>query len=190
MKKAQSIPEITPTLHNHYHGNILKEGDLLLLDCGAETAMGYAGDLSSTMPVSPFFTDRQKDIYDLSLDSHRAAVQMLKPGTPFIDVYMNASLTIAEGMKNLGLMKGNAEEAVNMGAHALFFPCGLGHQMGLDVHDMENLGEEYVGYDGKKKSTRFGLKSLRLGKKLKKGFVPYHRTWNLLYTLPDRHVET
>ena len=159
------------TLHNHYHGNNIKEGDLFLLDCGAETPMGYAGDLSSTFPVGKEFTGIQKDIYSIVLKAHYASVDMLKPGTPFKDAHRAACLTIADGLKGMGLMKSDPESAVNAGAHALFFPCGTGHMMGLDIHDMENLGEEYVGYDREPKSTQFGLKSLRLGRKLEPGFV-------------------
>lgn len=159
------------TLHNHYHGNIVKSGDMLLLDAGAETAMGYAGDMSSTIPVDKKFTSRQKDVYDIQVASHLAAVEALRPGIPFKDVYELSSKVIVEGMKSLGLMKGNADDAVREGAHAMFFQCGLGHMMGLDVHDMENLGEVYVGYDGEPKSTQFGRKSLRLGRKLEPGFV-------------------
>lgn len=159
------------TLHNHYHGNTLKEGDLFLLDAGAETAMGYAGDLSSTIPVASTFTERQKEIYAIALKAHEAAISALKPGTPFKDVHLLACRTIVEGMKELGFMRGDPDEAVAHGAHALFFPCGTGHMMGLDVHDMENLGEVYVGYAGKEKSTQFGLKSLRLARPLEPGFV-------------------
>lgn len=159
------------TLHNHCHGNIVKSGDMLLLDAGAETAMGYAGDMSSTIPVDKKFTSRQKDVYDIQVASHLAAVEALRPGIPFKDVYELSSKVIVEGMKSLGLMKGNADDVVREGAHAMFFQCGLGHMMGLDVHDMENLGEVYVGYDGEPKSTQFGRKSLRLGRKLEPGFV-------------------
>ena len=159
------------TLHNHYHGNILKDGDLFLLDAGAETSLGYAGDLSSTTPVNGKFTSRQRDIYTICLDSHDTSIRMLKPGVPFKEIYFESARVIASGLKDLGLMKGNIDDAVIHGAHALFFPCGLGHMMGLDVHDMEDLGEEYVGYDGEPKSTQFGLKSLRLGRKLEPGFV-------------------
>lgn len=159
------------TLHNHYHGNTIKEGDLFLLDCGAETPMGYAGDLSSTFPVGQTFTSLQKDIYTLVLKSHNACVGELRPGIAFKDVHRAACLTITEGLKSLGLMKGDTESAVDAGAHALFFPCGTGHMMGLDIHDMENLGEEFVGYEDEPKSTQFGLKSLRLGRKLESGFV-------------------
>lgn len=159
------------TLHNHYHGNTLKNGDMFLLDAGAETDMGYAGDLSSTIPVDPHFTQRQREIYSIALDAHEKAVSSLKPGVPFKDIHLLACRTIASGLKDLGFMKGDIDEAVGEGAHALFFPCGTGHMMGLDVHDMENLGEKYVGYAGGEKSTLFGLKSLRLARNLEPGFV-------------------
>jgi len=159
------------TLHNHFHGNTLKQGDLFLLDAGAETEMGYAGDLSSTMPVNREFTEKQKEIYQITVNAHEAAAEMLRPGIRFKDVHLKACETIAQGMKDLGFMKGDIQEAVSQGAHALFFPCGTGHMMGLDVHDMENLGEKYVGYKGEEKSTQFGLKSLRLARELEPGFV-------------------
>jgi len=159
------------TLHNQYHGNQLKEGDMFLLDCGAETSMGYAGDLSSTMPVSTSFTERQKAIYNIVLASHNASIEMLKPGIPFKDIHFEACRIIVDGLKGLDLMKGDTEEAVQSGAHAMFFPCGLGHQMGLDIHDMEDLGEVYVGYDGKPKSQQFGLRSLRMAKPLVPGII-------------------
>ena len=159
------------TLHNHYHGNTIKEGQLFLLDCGAEIPTGYAGDLSSTFPVGQTFNNLQKDIYTLVLKSHKTCVDALKPGITFKEVHRTACLTITEGLKSMGLMKGDTESAVEAGAHALFFPCGTGHMMGLDIHDMENLGEEFVGYGGEPKSTQFGLKSLRLGRTLEPGFV-------------------
>ncbi len=159
------------TLHNHYHGNIVKEGDMLLVDAGAETREGYAGDMSSTIPAGKKFTDRQRLIYDLQVASHLAAVSDLRPGKPFVEVYEHAAEVICDGLKGLGIMKGDPKEAVKAGAHAMFFPCGLGHMMGLDVHDMENLGEVWVGYDGKPKSTQFGRKSLRLARPLEEGFV-------------------
>jgi Xaa-Pro aminopeptidase len=159
------------TLHNHFHGNTLAEGDLFLLDAGAETKMGYAGDLSSTFPVNETFSSRQTTIYQLQLESYRAAIDKLAPGVPNREVHFTAARVIAEGMKDLGLMKGNTEDALAAGAHAMFFPCGVGHMMGLDVHDMEDLGEIHVGWCGQAKSTQFGLKSLRLGRKLEPGFV-------------------
>jgi Xaa-Pro aminopeptidase len=159
------------TLHNHYHGHTLASGNLFLLDCGAETAMHYAGDLSSAFPVSTTFDGRQKDVYQVVLEAHLAAVAAVRPGRPFREIHLLACRTIAEGMKSLGLMSGDVDEAVAAGAHAMFFQCGLGHMMGLDVHDMENLGEVWVGYDGLPKSTQFGLKSLRLARPLEPGFV-------------------
>jgi len=159
------------TLHNHYHGNIVKEGQLFLLDCGAETPMGYAGDLSSTFPVGKAFSSQQKDIYNIVLKSHYASVEALKPKNTYKEVHRAACLSIAQGLKDMGLMKGDVEAAVTDGAHALFFPCGTGHLMGLDIHDMENFGEEYVGYDLEAKSTQFGLKSLRLGRALEPDYV-------------------
>lgn len=159
------------TLHNHYYGNTVKEGDMLLLDAGAETAMGYAGDMSSTVCAGKKFTGRQKDIYDIQVTSHMAAVNALKPGVPFEEIYDLSCKTICEGMKSLGLMRGDVDDAVKEGAHAMFFQCGLGHMMGLDVHDMENLGEKWVGYDGREKSKQFGRKSLRLARPLEAGFV-------------------
>lgn len=159
------------TLHNHYHGNMIKSGDMLLLDAGAETEMGYAGDMSSTIPADAKFTSRQKEIYDIQVASHEAAVAALRPGIPFEDVYDLSLRVIMDGLKELGFVKGDTTEAVKAGAAALFMPCGLGHMMGLDVHDMENLGEVYVGYNGRAKSTQFGRKSLRLGRELEPGFV-------------------
>jgi Xaa-Pro aminopeptidase len=159
------------TLHNHYHGNTIKEGDLFLLDAGAENHLHYAGDMSSTFPISSKFTERQKEIYQISLDAHNAALNSLKHGINFKDVHFAASRVIFDGLKALGFTKGDTDEALHAGAHALFLPCGTGHLMGLDVHDMENLGEVYVGYGGEEKSTQFGLKSLRLGRDLKPGYV-------------------
>jgi len=159
-------------LHNHYHGNVLKKGQLFLLDCGAETPNGYAGDLTSTFPVSAKFSRKQAEIYQLVLDAHYAAVKMLKPGIAFREVHFEAARVIFDGLKALGITKGDTAEAVAEGAHAMFFPTGLGHMMGLDVHDMEDLGELNVGYNpGETKSTLFGLKSLRLAKELKTGHV-------------------
>jgi Xaa-Pro aminopeptidase len=159
------------TLHNHYHGNVLKEGDLFLIDAGYENEMCYAGDLSSTIPVSKKFTAVQKDIYQLTINAHQAAIDAAQLNKPFKNVHIAASKTIFDGLKSMGLTKGNTDDAFEAGAHALFFPCGTGHMMGLDVHDMEDLGEVWVGYDGQPKSTQFGLKSLRLAKPLQPGHV-------------------
>lgn len=157
------------TLHNHNYSNRLTKNDLLLIDAGAELPNGYCGDLTTTVAVSGRLTSRQKDVYRIVMEAYYNAVAILKPGIPFRSAYNEASRTIVEGMKSLGLMKGDAEEAVAAGAHAMFFQCGLGHVMGLDVHDMENLGEVWVGYNGEPKSTQFGLKSLRLSRPINTG---------------------
>ncbi|NMM50375.1 aminopeptidase P family protein [Marinigracilibium pacificum] len=160
------------TLHTYYHGNTIQDGDLFLCDSGAETSMRYAGDMTRTFPVGPKYTSRQKEIYDIVLNAHLTAIEALKPGVLFKDIHLLACKTLVDGLKQINLMQGDTEEAVANGAHTMFFQCGLGHMMGLDVHDMENLGEQYVGYTNDlTKSTEFGLKSLRLGKALKKGFV-------------------
>ncbi|MFP4059370.1 MAG: aminopeptidase P family protein [Bacteroidota bacterium] len=160
------------TLHNHYHGNILEEGRLLLTDAGAETTMHYAGDITRTIPVSGKFTRKQKEVYQIVVDANMKATEMAKPGITYKEVHLAAARVIANGLKMLGIMRGNPEEAVAEGAHALFFPHGLGHMMGLDVHDMEGLGEDHVGYDNEtKRSQQFGLAYLRLGRKLEKNFV-------------------
>ena len=159
-------------LHNHGFIHDLKEGDIFLLDAGAETKTHYAGDLSSSMPVGERFTDRQAEVYNIHLRSFYAAVDKLQLGVPFREAHIAAATEITRGMKELGLMKGDPAEAAECGAYALFFPCGLGHMVGLDVHNMENLGEQYVGYaDGQVKSKQFGFKSLRLARPLEKGFV-------------------
>jgi len=159
-------------LHNHNHGNLLQNGRLVVNDSGAETNMHYAADITRTFPVSGKFTPQQKDIYEIVLKSQMEAIAASKPGIRNKDIHLQTALIIADGLKNLGLIKGNIEEAVHNGAHALFFPHGLGHMMGLDVHDMENYGEDNVGYDQEvKRSDQFGLAYLRLGRKLREGFV-------------------
>lgn len=171
-----SFPLICTTqgqvLHNHYYGNTLHKDDLLLFDGGILTAEGYAGDMTRTYPVAPKFSQRQRELYEVALTAHESAMAALKPGVLFKDIHLHAAKTIVDGLKEVGLMKGDSEEAVQAGAHTMFFQTGLGHQMGMDVHDMENLGEEYVGYTlDLPKSKEFGLKSLRLGRKLEPGFV-------------------
>lgn len=159
------------TLHNHGQEHTLSGGDLFLLDAGAETALGYAGDLTTTCPVDPRFDSRQREVYDILMRSYDAAVAALAPGVPNREVHLAAARAIFEGMKELGLMRGNADDAVAAGAHALVFPHGIGHMIGLDVHDMENLGEDLVGYGDEPRSTQFGLKSLRLARPLEPGFA-------------------
>ena len=171
------------TLHNHYHGNVCLPGQMLLVDAGAETEMGYAGDMSSTICVDKKFTYRQKLIYDIQVASHLAAVEALRPGVPFKNVYELSCRVVCEGLRDLGIITGNPADVVEAGAHAMFYPCGLGHMMGLDVHDMENLGEVWVGYDGQPKSTQFGRKSLRLARPLEPGFV--HTIEPGIYFIPE-----
>jgi Xaa-Pro aminopeptidase len=160
------------TLHNHYHGNKLEKGDLLLVDAGTETSLHYASDHTRTSPVGGKFSPKQKEIYEIVLQAQINAIKAIKPGVTNRSVHMLAAKTLAEGLKSIGLMKGDTESAVELGAHALFMPHGLGHMMGLDVHDMEDLGEDYVGYDNEvKRSDIFGTAFLRLGRKYQPGFV-------------------
>ena len=154
-----------------------------LIDAGAEVESGYAGDMSSTVPADKTFTPRQRAVYEIQNAMHLEAVKALRPGIPYMDVYDLSAHVMVEGMKELGLMKGNAEDAVREGAHALFYPHGLGHMMGLDVHDMENLGEIWVGYNGQPKSTQFGRKSQRLAIPLEPGFV--HTVEPGIYFIPE-----
>lgn len=160
------------TLHNHHHHNELKPGQLVLADMGAESTRSYAGDITRTFPVDGQFTTQQKEIYQIVLDAQLAALNAVKSGVTYRSVHLLASRVITEGLINIGLMKGDADEAVNAGAHALFFPHGLGHQIGLDVHDMEDFGEDFIGYDEHlQRSQQFGLAFLRLGKTLQSGMA-------------------
>ncbi len=160
------------TLHNHYYGNELKKGQLLLIDAGAESPMRYATDITRTYPVGGKFTSQQKEIYRIVLEAQLEAIKSIKPGKPYCEIHTLAAIVIAKGLKDLGLMKGNVEEAVNHGAHALFFPHGIGHMMGLDVHDMEDIGEDNIGYDHEfKRSEQFGTAYLRMAKRLQEGYV-------------------
>ncbi len=160
------------TLHNHYHDNKLKDGDLVVNDSGAQSLLYYASDITRSFPAGKKFTQRQKEIYSIVLKSQMEAIKMIKPGVRFKDVHLHAAKVITTGLRELGLMKGSVNEAVNAGAHALFFPHGLGHMLGLDVHDMEGLGENFVGYSKEvKRSDQFGLAYLRLARPLQPGFV-------------------
>jgi Xaa-Pro aminopeptidase len=160
------------TLHNHYHGNTLREGRMLVIDAGCESALHYASDITRTVPVGGKFNQRQKEIYEIVLKTNTETIKAIKPGTYYREVHLLAAKTIASGLKDLGLMKGNIDEAVAQGAHALFFPHGLGHMLGLDVHDMEGLGENFVGYDSTvSRSDQFGFAFLRMARKLEPGFV-------------------
>ena len=160
------------TLHNHNHSHLLEAGKMMLTDCGAERISNYCSDHTRTIPVSGKFDARQKDIYNIVLACHGKALELTRPGITYKEVHLEVCKVLAQGLKDLGLMKGNVEEAVATGAHALFLPHGLGHMMGLDVHDMEDLGQIYVGYDDETRpSSQFGLASLRMGRRLQEGFV-------------------
>ncbi len=159
-------------LHNHGHNNPLESGRLLVTDAGAESAMRYCSDITRTVPVGGKFSQQQKEIYEIALRANLEVIKSVKPGVFYKDIHLSACEIIATGLTDLGLMKGNPKEAVAAGAHALFMPHGLGHMLGLDVHDMENLGENYVGYDHTvQRSSQFGLAFLRLARKLETGFV-------------------
>jgi Xaa-Pro aminopeptidase len=159
-------------LHNHYHGNCLDKGQLLLIDAGAESKLHYATDITRTIPVDGIFSPLQKDIYNIVLKAETECIANIRPGIPYKDIHMKAAAIIAEGLKSVGLMKGNIEDIISTGAHALFFPHGIGHMLGLDVHDMEDIGEKFVGYDNEfQRSDQFGLAYLRMARRLKPGFV-------------------
>ncbi len=158
-------------LHNHSYDNVLSEGRLVLNDSGAESRRFYAGDITRTFPVSGRFTAVQAEVYETALRAQLAAIDMIRPGVTYDDVHTRASEILAEGLVSLGLMKGSPADAVAAGAHALFFPHGLGHMLGLDVHDMEDLGD-IVGYrKDQTRSKQFGRNFLRLAKCLEVGFL-------------------
>lgn len=160
------------TLHNHDHSHILEAGRLMLTDAGAESVTNYCSDHTRTVPVGGKFTPRQLDVYNIVLACHDKALEMARPGITYKSVHLEVCKVLAQGLKDLGLMKGSVDDAVAAGAHALFLPHGLGHMMGIDVHDMEDLGQIYVGYDDEiRPSDQFGLASLRMGRRLQEGFV-------------------
>ena len=171
-----SFPSIV-TMHGEImHGSPgdrkLESGRLLLVDAGAETVEHYCSDHTRTTPISGKFTNRQREIYQIVEECHDLALGMAAPGVRWKDVHMAVCRKMTEGLQAVGLMKGNVEESVAQGAHALFMPHGLGHAMGLDVHDMEAIGQRYVGFDDEvQPSGQFGLASLRFGKRLKEGNV-------------------
>ncbi len=160
------------TLHNHNHNNLLKKGRMMVTDAGAESELHYASDITRTTPVGGKFGPVQKDIYEIVLRANLQAIDATKPGVSNRDIHFLACKILASGLKDLGLMKGDTEAAVDAGAHALFMPHGIGHMLGLDVHDMEALGEEYVGYNDKvKRSDQFGTAYLRFALPYKTGHV-------------------
>lgn len=158
-------------LHNHSYDGILSEGQLLLNDSAAESLMYYASDITRTCPVNGRFTKMQAEIYQIVLNTQLGAIETIKPGISYREVHLGACRIMAEELKAAGLMKGDPADAVEAGAHALFMPHGIGHMLGLDVHDMEDLGD-IVGYQKKeKRSGQFGLNYLRLSRPLEAGFV-------------------
>jgi len=171
-----SFPIILSTngqiLHNHHHENILQEGRMMVMDAGTETSLNYCSDITRTVPVGGKFSQKQREIYEIVLNANLNGIAATKPGTFYRDCHTVACETIATGLKDLGLMKGDVKEAVVAGAHALFLPHGLGHMLGLDVHDMEGLGQIHVGYDSEiQPSSQFGTAYLRMGRRLQPGFV-------------------
>ncbi len=160
------------TLHNHNHSQILQKGKLMVCDAGAESLLHYASDFTRTTPVGGKFTQKQREIYEIVLAANNKATSLIKPGATYLSVHIAAAEVIASGLKELGLMKGDVKEAVKNGAHTMFLPHGLGHMMGLDVHDMEDLGQIYVGYDDEIRPVdQFGTAYLRMGRRLQPGFV-------------------
>lgn len=171
-----SFPIILTThgeiLHGHDHSLQIRKGRMIVSDAGCENPMGYCSDITRSVPVGGKFSSRQKDIYEAVLSAQTLVPTLVKPGVKYSDIHLAAVTRLGSALKELGLIKGNIQDAVNCGTMGLFMPHGLGHMMGLDVHDMENYGENYVGYDKKNiRSTQFGLSSLRLGRELQEGFV-------------------
>ncbi len=160
------------TMHNHSHNNKLVKGRMVVMDAGCETAMNYCSDITRSIPVGGHFDARQKTIYELVLAANMEAQRVTRPGITYKEVHQAASRILAQGYKDLGILHGNLDDIVANGAHSLMMPHGLGHMMGLDVHDMENYGQVNVGYDDETRpSTQFGLASLRCGRRLQPGFV-------------------
>ena len=159
-------------LHNHSYQQELKREDLVVHDSGASSRRHYASDITRTFPVSGEFDERQRCIYSAVLKALEEAMQEVRPHERYLSIHLNAARSMTNSLQEVGLMTGDVEESVRAGAHTLFFPHGLGHMMGLDVHDMENLGEDHVGYDDiTVRSTEFGLRSLRFAKELEEGHV-------------------
>ncbi len=160
-------------MHGNPSMNVLEAGRLALCDAGAETMDNYCSDNTRTMPVSGKFTQRQLEIYSIVEACHDYTLKVAKPGVKYFDVHLAVCKLMTDRLKELGLMKGDTEEAVAAGAHAMFLPHGLGHMMGMDVHDMESLDQRYVGFDEETQPRldQFGTNCLRMGRRLEEGFV-------------------
>ncbi|MFT5356078.1 MAG: Xaa-Pro aminopeptidase [Polyangiales bacterium] len=158
-------------LHNHSHSNECRDGDLLLADVGAETAGGWAGDVTRTWPVNGTFSPTQRAMYDIVLAAQLDAIDRARPGVRYRDVHLQAARTLTQGLVDEGILRGDVDSLVERGAHALFFPHGVGHLLGLDVHDMEDLGDR-AGYpEGRERNPQFGLSYLRLDRELLEGMA-------------------
>jgi Xaa-Pro aminopeptidase len=158
-------------LHNETYHHHLQASDLLLADVGAETPNGWAADITRTWPISGKFSATQRDIYQLVLAAHDACIAKMRPGVEYREIHLLAATVIAGGLVDLGILQGNPEDLVDRDAHALFFPHGIGHLLGLDVHDLEDLGD-LAGYaPDRKRSDRFGLGYLRLDRPLQSGML-------------------
>ena len=160
-------------MHGYPSPRPLEAGRLMLCDCGAETNENYCSDNTRTTPINGKYTQRQRDIYQIVVDCHDHALKLAAPGVKWWDVHFGVARLMTERLKELGLMKGDVDEAVAAGAHAMFFPHGLGHMMGMDVHDMEGLGQIYVGFDDEVRPNleQFGTNCLRCGRRLQEGWV-------------------
>jgi len=160
------------TLHNHSHHQIITPGRLLVVDAGAESNSHYASDFTRTYPCGGRFTSHQREIYDIVESANELAFSLTRPGITYYDVHLATVRHMLEGLKGLGLVRGDVDEMVAEGISGLFMPHGLGHNMGMDVHDMEDFGEDYVGYDdGQKRSPLLGLGNLRMARMLRPGHV-------------------
>jgi len=159
-------------MHGNPSGNLLEDGRLALCDAGCELD-DYCSDNTRTMPVNGRFSQRQLEIYSIVEACHDYVLEVAKPGVKYADVHFAVCRLMTDRLKELGLMKGDTEEAVRAGAHAMFLPHGLGHMMGMDVHDMEGLGQIYVGFDEETRPNleQFGTNCLRMGRRLQEGFV-------------------
>ena len=173
---GESFPTILTqhgeTLHNHKHDNIVEPGKLMVIDAGAENNMHYASDFTRTIPTGGKFTSKQRDIYQIVCDCNNLALELIRPGITYREVHLRTMHLMLDELRALDIVRGNLDNMVAAGVAGLFMPHGLGHNMGMDVHDMEDLGEDLVGYDDdQKRSDQLGLGSLRMARKLVPGNV-------------------
>ena len=170
--------------HNHGHAAVIEPGKLMVVDAGAEGNSHYASDFTRTYPTSGKYSGKQRDLYQTVWECHELAFSMIKPGVAYRDVHLAACRHMLENLSQLGLVHGSLDEMMELGVAGLFMPHGLGHNMGLDVHDMEDLGEDLVGYDpDQKRSSQLGLRSLRMARRLVPGNVITDEPG--IYLIPD-----